>query len=147
MRLRSLVCVLLVAALLTGCGSIARDSGDKLVTSDVDRSTVPGFVVEEQDQRDVIDDFDVTGLGVDPATTRYQGQWHGRDIYLGVAGDFTVYVLNASLENPEDWGSGSSVGNSVLGMGDPVSLQYLPQGTAVVPDGWRALSDWMIIRD
>jgi hypothetical protein len=146
MRLTTLACVMVVAGLLTGCSS-AGGSGDELVKSTVDRSTVPGFVSEEQGERDVITGFDVTGLGIDPATTRYQGVWDGQDVYLGVAGHSTVHVITVPLENPEEWGSGSSIGNSVLGRGDPLSLQYLPQGTAVVPDGWSDLSDWMIIRD
>jgi hypothetical protein len=43
--------------------------------------------------------------------------------------------------------SGRSIGNSVLAMGDPISLQYPPQGTSVVPEGWHALTKWIIVRD
>jgi hypothetical protein len=147
MRLKTLACVMMVALSLTGCSSLAGGSGDELVTSNVDRSTVPGFVSEKQVERDVIDGFDVTELGIDPATTRYQGEWDGQDVYLGITGGSAVQVVTVSLDNPEEWWSGTSVGNSVLGLGDPVTLQYLPQGTEVVPDGWRAMSGWMMIRD
>jgi hypothetical protein len=43
--------------------------------------------------------------------------------------------------------SGRSIGNSVIAMGDPISLQYPPQGTSVAPEGWHALTKWIIVRD
>ena len=39
------------------------------------------------------------------------------------------------------------MGNTVIGTGYPLSLQYPPQGTATVPKGWRSLSDWSHRRD
>ena len=144
----------LVGLLLSGCGASA--VGDELVTSTVDVQSVPGFVAEEQDEEDVISAFDVATFGVDPDTTRYQGEWEGEDfqpgisgydVYLGLAGSYTVHLITVPVGHPDMWGSGSSDGNTVVGLGEPITLQYLPQGTAVPPEGWHALSDWIIVRD
>jgi hypothetical protein len=66
-----------------------------------------------------------------------------------------VNIITGVIGEESSWGAGSSGGNSVIGFGPfasedpngPVSLQYLPQGTAEVPEGWRALSDWIIVRE
>jgi hypothetical protein len=148
----------LAATLLVGCASpiVIDDPEHALVTSTVDARSVPGFVADEQRPDDVITDFDVAGLGVDPASTRYQGEWtdvgylpdvNRFHVYLGVAGKYTVHVITVPVDRPEEWGSGSSSGNSVIGLGDPTTLQYLPHGSSSAPEGWHSLSEWMIVKD
>jgi hypothetical protein len=52
-----------------------------------DAKSVPGFVSEEQGDEDITHGFDVTSFGVDPATTRYQGEWAGDDFLPSFAGN------------------------------------------------------------
>jgi hypothetical protein len=152
----------LAVLILSGCAAsplAVSDAADEdvLVTSTVDKSELPGFLAEEQDADDVVPCLKAGDTFLDPATIRYQGEWHGDngvpnssgyDIYLGTNGrGSTVNVITVSIDDPEQWGFGSSMGNTVVGLGDPVSLQYLPQGTATPPEGWHALSPWVIVKD
>lgn len=86
---------------------------------------------------------------MDPASTRFQGRWEGKEVFLGVSGDNTVNIITGVEGESEGWGAGRSVGNTVLGFSnaDEVSLQYLPQGSDTPPEGWSALSDWVIVLD
>lgn len=148
--------VLLLAGLalsLTGCGSTMfadrlLGSVDPLVTSTVPRDSVPGFLAEPQDEDDVIDELDLAVLGIDPASVHYQGVWEGQEVFLAVSGGNAVKVITGIDGEPEGWGAGGSLGNSVIGLSetDEMTLQYLPQGTTAVPKGWSALSDWVIVR-
>jgi hypothetical protein len=120
----------------------------RLLVSEVDPSSAPTFLETEQQASDVIP-VELAGIG--PETTRYQGEWEGRHIYLGVGGTSTVYVISMNPDDPSDWGAGSSIGNTPIGLspwldGEEVGLIYLPQGPAPTPDGWEAFSDFMIVR-
>jgi hypothetical protein len=136
---------------LTGCSTttgsfLEEGESDDLVSSTVDPATPPGFLARAQADRDGVTDCRLGG-GLDGATTRFQARWKGQDIYLGVIGRSTVSVISVTPGPDPTCGSGSSIGNTVIGLGDPTDLQYLPQGTAHVPTGWRALTDWVIVRD
>jgi hypothetical protein len=118
-----------------------------MVTSEVDRTSVTGFVDEAQSEDDVLSNADLAKVAIDPASTRYQGSWEGWDVYLGISGEYTVNVITVDPSDHQIVSSGRSIGNSVIAMGDPISLQYPPQGTSVVPEGWHALTKWIIVRD
>ena len=145
-RVRRLAPILLAPALLlTGC-SAATDADTALVTSDVDPDTPPAFLDTAQQPSDRLTDFDVTRAGVDPDSTRYQGTWDGDRLYLGVTGTSTVVFLAGVPGDASSWTWSSSEGNAVMGFGvhGPADLQYLPEGTADAPQGWFALSDYLI---
>ena len=147
-RRGTLVLVALGTLLLAGCASTpAANDLDEMVTSNVDRTSVPGFADEAQSEDDVLSNVDLAKTAIDPASTRYQGSWEGWDVYLGISGDYTVNFITVGPEDHQIVSSGHSIGNSVIAMGDPISLQYLPQGTADVPEGWHALTEWIIVRD
>ena len=141
--------------MLSGC---AVDGGtalpvDDLVVSTVPSSSVPDFLAEAQDESDIVDEFDVTSFGVAVNSIRFQGEWGGREIFLGVSGEATVNFLVGVDDEPTEWGVGRSIGNSVIGTNTDwldqtgrTTVQYLPQGTEEVPEGWSALSDWVIVR-
>ena len=139
--------LILIAGLLAGCSAQPFGSYD-LVTSAVDPASTPAFLGTTQRNSDLIDDLDVTAFGVVPASLRYQGEWEGLSVYLGVSGISTVHVITGRPGDPDTWGSGSSEGNTVIGLGrtDETTLQYLPQGTSEVPEGWHALSPHVIVK-
>jgi hypothetical protein len=140
------VLVVGVAVLLSGCASV---TGGGLVTSDIDPSSKPAFLAIAQEPSDIVDEIDVASRGIDPGTTRFQGEWEGHDVYLGVSGESTVNVITGVPGDEDTWGSGSSNGNVVIGYGlyEEITMQYLPHGSANPPEGWTALSDYMIVRE
>lgn len=148
MRRGTLAFVALGALLLAGCASTpAANDLDEMVTSNVDSTSVPGFVDDAQSENDVLPKTDLAKVAIDPASTRYQGRWEDWDVYLGVSGEYTVNFITVDPSDRQIVSSGHSIGNSVMAMGDPISLQYLPQGTSDAPDGWHALTEWIIVRD
>lgn len=120
-----------------------------LYLSDVDPASAPAFLGAVQRLDDILP---ILGhhVGVDPESTRYQGEWDGRDIYLAVAHDNIVHVIAIPHDEPADWTSVSSFGNVVIGIrargAADVGLLYRPQGTAEAPAGWRAFSPYLITR-
>jgi hypothetical protein len=120
-----------------------------LYLSDVDPSSTPAFMSDVQRLDDILPLF-AGEVAVDPASTRYQGEWEGRDVYLAVAHGNIVHVVSIPHENCEKWEDRSSFGNVVIGISahaeEEPTLLYLPHGTDAVPAGWRALSSYVITR-
>lgn len=148
-----LACALLLSGCAVGGDPVAASPGVELVVSTVPSDSVPGFLSEPQDEFDVVDEFDVAATGVDPASIRFQGEWGGREIFLGVSGKTTVNLIVGIDGDPGEWGTGRSIGNAVIGTNPDwtsksgeTTLQYVPQGTEEVPEGWSALSEWIIVR-
>lgn len=122
---------------------------EQLVSSDVDPSSPPGFLATEQRPIDRLSDEMVTIGNLDPASSRFQGEWKGRQYFLAVQGDNGVHVVNGIAGDDRSWGVWGGAGNAVLGSSDgdgTLTMQYLPQGTSVIPDGWTALSAFLIVK-
>lgn len=139
-----------VAGVLSGCSASAPvDPLAEVMASDVDPRTPPAFLDSPQLEADVLPG-DGAISGIEPDSTRYQGEWGGRDIYLGVSGTSTVNLVTVDPSETKSWSVGSSTGNSPLGTSawddDDVTLVYLPQGSASAPEGWEAFSPYMIAR-
>lgn len=121
-----------------------------LYLSDVDPASTPAFLDEVQRLDDILPLL-ASHVGVEAASTRYQGEWRAHDVYLAVAHDNIVHVITIPHQEPADWATASSFGNVVIGAtaaGEKeIGLLYLPQGTSSVPAGWRAFSRFMIARD
>lgn len=148
MRWGTLGLVVVGALLLSGCSAPPAANGlDEMATTTVDPHTVPAFLDDPQVERDVLAAADLEKTAIDPTSTRYQGRWEGWDVYLAVSGEYTVNFITVDPEDHRIVSYGHGIGNAVGGMGEPLSLQYLPQGTSVVPDSWRALTEWIIVRD
>ena len=152
MRILTGAAVLATVILLAGCASDTvgpGDDSDDLVTSTVGRETIPEFLAEPQEPRDLEAVEAIDLFEVDPDSYRYQGEWEGKDVYLAYVHGITVHLITGT-PGEEGWSDASTIGNAVLGLGsgtgEELGLQYLPQGTADVPEGWTALSDWVIVR-
>ncbi|WP_348003908.1 hypothetical protein [Pseudolysinimonas sp.] len=155
--------ILIGVLVLSGCSAAPSlpEAGSDLVISDVNPDSVPAFLSTPQGEDDVLPD-EASALSIAPQTIRYQGEWSGKSVYLGVNGTSTVVIISGVPGDPATWGAGSSIGNVVIGMSDwpsdsdpsdsdpsdsdDVALQYLPQGSANPPDGWIALSPFLIVR-
>ncbi|CAN5370342.1 hypothetical protein BH09ACT4_BH09ACT4_18440 [soil metagenome] len=145
--MKPLAVAALLLVLLTGCAADPVTADLELVTSTVDPASAPAFLDSPQTQADVINDLDVGIFGVNTESIRYQGEWKGLSVYLGVAGTAGVHIITGTPGDSHSWGSGSTGGNAVIGldMSADSGLQYLPQGTADIPDGWVVLSDYVIV--
>ena len=94
--------VALAALILSGCAQTAEVShDDPLVKSTIDGWQRAGIVAEKQDADDVIPTAEATAFQVDPTSTRYQGDWDGRQIYLAVMGMTTVSIVSHSLTDSD----------------------------------------------
>jgi len=63
------------------------------------------------DRAQVLDDIlplDAAAVGVDPASTRYQGEWDSHDIYFALGTDNAVYVVSIPVDDPAAWSAVSS---------------------------------------
>ena len=156
MRILGGVAILAAGLMLGGCAAIAQAVNipemmevDRLVTSDVDPASTPLFLSDPQTEIDMIGD-QISSSGIDSDSIRYQGEWDDTRIYLGVVDETTVRMILLPLDIPDGWGAGGSLGNTVFGMATgtdgKINLQYVPHGTAEPPEGWIALSDWVIVR-
>lgn len=125
------------------------DPAGDLVVSEVDQDAVPLYLAVPPTEADVIPAKAAASFNIDSETVRYQGQWDGKNIYL-VSRNNAVSVIQGIPGDENSWGMGSTDGNHVLGMttddSPEVTLQYLPAGTADVPEGWTALSGFIITR-
>lgn len=148
MRWGTLSIVVAGLLLLAGCSTpyVANDL-DEMMTTDVEPTTLPAFLDDAQSERDILPSEDLETTSIDPTSTRYEGRWEGWDVYLAVSGEYTVNLVSVDPTTHRVVSYGHGIGNSVTGTGEPLSLQYLPQGTTVVPEGWRALTEWIIVRD
>ena len=155
MKILGVVLILSGALILSGCALGAGNQlpAEDLVVSTISSNSTPGFVSEPQRVDDVVDEIDVTSAGVDLGSIRFQGEWGGKEIFLGVSGENTVNLIVGADSEPTEWGTGKSIGNSVIGTNTDwadktgrTTVQYIPQGTQNVPEGWFALSNWIIVR-
>jgi hypothetical protein len=153
MRIGGLLAAASALALLTGCSAPVPVAGDSaLLPTEVAPDSRPGFLDDPQDPDLDLPATLLAAPAIDVDTVRYQGEWFGDDLYL-YEGDGTVYLLGVSTEDPELWHTASSLGNVpfALESGDATDdewlLQYLPQGTTALPDGWTAFSPWLASRD
>ncbi len=156
MRILGGVVIVAVGLMLAGCAALTQAAVtleelevDRLVTSDVDPASTPGFVNDPQTEVDMIGD-EIPYSTIDGASIRYQGEWDDTSIYLGLVDTATVRIITLLPDVPDGWAAGGSLGNTVFGLATgtdgKMNVQYVPHGTAEVPEGWIALSDWIIVR-
>lgn len=153
MRVGGLLATVCAVVLLTGCAAPTPFVDESpFLPTDVAADSRPGFLDDPVDPDLVLPETLVDAPGMQVETARYQGEWYGEHLYL-YDGHGTVYLLGVSIDDPEMWHTGSSAGNVPFAMesGDTTDdewfLQYVPQGTADLPEGWTAFSPWLASRD
>lgn len=139
--------------LVSGCAT-ARSDADRdpsldLVETDVSPTSTPLFLEQPQGEDDELPE-EAAFASADPASVRYQGTWEGQAVYLAVSDSYRVELIVGVFGDESTWASNSSDGNVVIGLGfgstgEP-GLQYVPHGSADPPQGWTALSDFIIVR-
>lgn len=159
MKLRGFLTFVAAVALLSGCTAAPPAPEETpatlptLIPTTVDPETTPGFLLDPEDQDHPLPAAVADANGVDVEFARYQGELGGDAVYLSVVKPGDVIMLTFEVAEPGTGGSGTTAGNSPMGIsvgepgGDRWMLQYLPQGTEELPDGWTALSTWVASRE
>ncbi len=139
--------------LVSGCGTAESgadpDPAVDLVETDVSPTSTPLFLEQPQGDLDELPE-EAAFASADPASVRYQGMWERQAVYLAVSDDYRVELIVGVVGDESTWASNSSDGNVVIGLGvgdtGEVGSQYVPHGSDDPPEGWTALSDFIIVR-
>jgi hypothetical protein len=153
MRVGGLLAVACATALLSGCGVPTPFIDESpFLPTDVAPDSRPAFLDDPIDPERALPQAVADAFALDVEGARYQGEWYGEDVYLYSANDI-LWMVGVDLDDPESWHTGGGFGNSPFAWesGDTTDdewfLQYVPQGTADLPDGWTAFSPWIASRD
>ena len=163
MRVRAFIVLAGAVVLLGGCtvapptesspsSGATPDDRPSLIPSDVAPDSAPGFLADPVDPDHPLPPAVAETYDLDPAAVWFQGEFESEAVYLYVAGAVDAGMVTFDIVDPGMSASGRTTGNSPMGLdviapdGDRWILQYVPQGTADLPDEWTALSDWVAWR-
>jgi len=155
-RVRAFIVLVAVVAVMGGCSAVSRTPletpgiAPSLIPSDIDPDRRAGFLDDPPDADHPLPPAVAETFGVDDASARYQGELTGEAVYLYVVDPDDVGMLTFEVDDPGMAGAGTAAGNSAFGLSvadGKLLVQYLPQGTADIPDGWIALSSWVAWRE
>jgi hypothetical protein len=107
----------------------------------------PAFLASSQTDADLLPGGVAEGMRVDPASTRYQGTWNGRQVFLAVKPAGSVCLVMNTLRDTEKWTASCGDGNGVVTaeLPDGTTARYLPMVTTATPEGWTRLSDYVFV--
>ena len=137
MRVQGLLApVALALALLTGCTGAAPYA----------------FLDEESVGGHAIDAATLTQSGIDPDSIRFQGTWEDHELFLALVPTEPldgVALVVVPGDAPDQWVVGSTTGDSRIGVTGPSGFeaQYEPSGIGDPPEGWVAVSEWVMVRE
>ncbi len=105
----------------------------------------PAFLAHNQLAADSLPVGIADTVGVGQDSTRYQGAWDGRDIFLGVKDDSSVCLVTGIPNHLDSWAAGCGTGNEVVTWkaDDGGVIKYLPIAGTATPTGWTRLSDFV----
>jgi hypothetical protein len=139
MRIPGVLATACVAMLLlSSCAPSTTTSAPQTTPSPT--ASMPTFLHGAQSGSDRLPDDVTTRVDVDATSSRYQGQWDGREIYLAVKKGSSVCLVTGIFDTPESWVADGVV-SSKFSDGDMV--KYLPMASAVTPQGWTRVSDYV----
>jgi len=146
MSLRALVATAVgCALLLSGCApSITQTAHHTAPTPTVSQ---PAFLTAPQTDADLLPDDVAKGMHIDPASSRYQGTWNGRQVFLAVKSAGSVCLVMTTLHDVNKWTAACGDGNGVVTdeLPDGTTAKYLPMVTTAAPEGWTRLSDYVFV--
>ncbi len=106
---------------------------------------MPAFLAENQLASDDLPAGVADTVGVGPDSTRYQGDWDGRQIFLGITKKSSVCLLTGIPDRLDSWVAACGAGNEVVTWkaDDGGVVKYLPIAGTATPEGWTRLSDFV----
>jgi hypothetical protein len=134
-----------VAFLLSGCAPSSKPAAHTAAPTPT--VAAPGFLAAEQTDMDQLPDGVAEGMRIDPQTTRYQGSWDGRQVFLGVKSAGSVCLVMTTASDPSKWTAACGDGNGVVTdeLPNGTTAKYLPMATKAAPEGWTRLSDYVFV--
>ncbi|CAN5498487.1 hypothetical protein BH10ACT6_BH10ACT6_06760 [soil metagenome] len=145
MRIPALLATSLAALLLLcSCAPSTTPSAHATSTPSPTVST-PAYLATDQTASDILPSGVAATVGVDDDSTRYEGDWDGRQVFLGVRNDASVCLVTGIPEVAGSWVAQCGSGNEVITWKteDGGIVKYVPIGTPATPQGWTRLSDFV----
>ena len=108
----------------------------------------PEFLATGQSEADRLPEGVAEGMRIDPDSTRYQGSWDGRQVFLGVKSSGSVCLVMTTLSDAGKWTAACGDRNSVVidELPNGTTAKYLPMATKAAPEGWTRLSDFVFVK-
>lgn len=133
---------LAVVLLLSSCAPSASPSAAPITTPSPTVSQ-PAFLLTAQGEQDKLSGEVADTVDIDPLTTRFQGDWDGRQVYLGLKDSLSVCLITGLADQASSWATGCGAGNEVITdeLPDGGTVKYLPMTTSATPAGWTRLSE------
>ncbi len=134
-----------LALLLNGCAPSSTPAAHPADPSPT--ASHPAFMASEQSDIDRLPEGVAESVRIDADSTRYQGVWDGRRIFLAVKDTGSVCLVMASTDDDASWTAGCGNGDGVVTdqLPDGATAKYLPMVTKAAPEGWTRLSDFVFV--
>jgi hypothetical protein len=145
MRFPALLTTTLAALLLlSSCAPSSNPDGHPSSTPSPTAST-PAFLADTQLATDRLPAGVADSVEVGEDSTRYQGDWDGRQVFLGIKGNSSVCLVSGIPDRLDSWAAGCGAGNEVVTWkaDDGGVVKYLPIAGTTTPQGWTRLSDFV----
>lgn len=108
--------------------------------------TARTFVDDAPDTSTPIPDELTVEYALEPESVRYQGSSGGIEVYLA-RGDGRTHLVLVDDDDLSKSLSASTTGPGFVGAERRgIEFRYVPEGTDPTPEGWTALSDWVLTR-
>ncbi len=106
---------------------------------------MPAFLAGSQAGTDHLPDGVASAIDIGVDSSRYQGRWDGRDVFLAIKKNSSVCLVTGTPDAAESWAAGCGTGNEVVTWKFPDGgvVKYLPMTTSTTPEGWTRLSDYV----
>jgi hypothetical protein len=145
MRFPVLLATSLAALLLLSSCAPSTTPGARMTPTPSPTVSAPAFLAADQVESDYLPSGVAPQLGVGDDSTRYQGDWDGRQVFLAMKGVSTVCVVTGIPQNLPSWVASCGNGNEVVTWkaDDGGTVRYLPMTTAATPTGWTRISDYV----
>jgi len=145
MRLPALLTTALAALLLLSSCAPSSSPNAHPSSPPSPSASAPAFLAHDQLATDYLPAGVADTVGVEQDSTRYQGDWDGREIFLGVKEDSSVCLVAGIANHPESWTAGCGTGDEVVTWkaDDGGVVKYLPIAGTATPAGWTRLSDFV----
>jgi len=134
-----------VVLLLSGCAPSTTPTAHH--TDPTPTASQPAFLRSVQSDTDRLPGGVAEGMRIDPETTRYQGDWDGRQVFLEVKSAESVCLVMTTASDPSKWTAACGDGNGVVTdeLPNGTTAKYLPMATEAAPEGWTRLSDYVFV--
>jgi hypothetical protein len=134
-----------VAVLLSGCAPSSTPTAGSGSPSPVESH--PAFLAAGQNETDRLPGGVADSIQIAADSTRFQGNWDGREVFLGVKGTDSVCLVTGFASDAGSWKAGCGNGDGVVTdeLPDGGTVKYLPMATSAAPEGWTRLSDFVFV--